>query len=174
MRTSVKTSKMNPPIKTLIHERVEQAQRGENPKVICRVPSGWVVLGDAQLLRGYSLLLPDPVVPNLNALNHGDRIRFLLDMTIIGDALEKITGALRMNYEILGNTDPALHAHVFPRFADEPQERRTSPVWFYDWKAAPQFDFAIYRSLMTEIAQKLKKLHAVLGTKCEIAPSLNS
>ena len=53
---------------TLIHRRVEEARQGINPAVICRVPSGWVVLGDVQFLHGYSLLLPDPVVPSLNAL----------------------------------------------------------------------------------------------------------
>jgi hypothetical protein len=50
---------------TLIHRRVETARQGNNPTVICRVPSGWVVLGDVQFLRGYSLLLPDPVVLGL-------------------------------------------------------------------------------------------------------------
>lgn len=44
---------------TLIHQRVEDCRRGENPKVIARVNSGWVVLGDVQFLRGYSLLLPE-------------------------------------------------------------------------------------------------------------------
>ena len=31
------------------------------------MPSGWAVLGDTQILPGYSLLLPDLVVPDLNA-----------------------------------------------------------------------------------------------------------
>ena len=56
-------------VTTLIHERVEAARAGTNPTVICRMPSGWAVLGDAQFLRGYSLLLADPVVADLNALN---------------------------------------------------------------------------------------------------------
>jgi len=47
---------------TIIHERVDMTQAGTNLTVICRMPSGWAVLGDIQFLRGYSLLLPDPVV----------------------------------------------------------------------------------------------------------------
>ncbi len=81
--------------------------------VICRVPSGWAVLGDTQFLRGYSLLLPDPVVPDLNTLSKIQRAEFLHDMTVLGDALLEVTGAARINYEILGNSEPALHAHVF-------------------------------------------------------------
>src|SRR4051794_39356109 len=105
---------------TLIHRRVEESRTGTNPKTICRVHSGWVVLGDVQFLRGYSLLVPDPVVGSLNDLSKPDRELFLYEMTLLGDALLAVTGATRINYEILGNTEPALHAHVFPRYADEP------------------------------------------------------
>jgi len=60
-------------ISTLIHQRVEAARTGTNPTVICRMPSGRAVLCDVQFLRGYSLLLPDPVVPDLNALDKQKR-----------------------------------------------------------------------------------------------------
>ncbi len=60
-------------VSTLIHRRVEAARQGSNPTVICRVRSGWVVLGDVQFLPGYSLLLPDPVVSDLNALTMSQR-----------------------------------------------------------------------------------------------------
>lgn len=136
---------------TLIHRRVDEARRGENPRVIARMDSGWAVMGDAQFLRGYSLLLPDPVVPHLNALEGAARTRFLDDMAALGDAVLKVTGAVRINYEMLGNLEPALHAHVFPRFADEPAELRTKPVWFYDWDKAPKFDPVEYREILDAI-----------------------
>ena len=53
---------------TAIHRRVAACRIGADPTLITRLDSGWVVLGDPQVLRGYSLLLPDPVVPHLNAL----------------------------------------------------------------------------------------------------------
>ncbi|MEO1294251.1 MAG: hypothetical protein AAFW75_00320 [Cyanobacteria bacterium J06636_16] len=142
---------------TLIHRRVEEARQGINPTVICRVQSGWVVLGDVQFLQGYSLLLPDPVVPDLNALTMEDRITFLQDMTVLGDALLEVTGAVRINYEILGNSEAALHAHVFPRFATEPEEKRRKPVWFYDWKSAPSFNSKQNQQLMSKIAATIKQ-----------------
>ncbi len=124
----------------LITERVELARAGRNDKVVCRMPSGWLVMGDVQMVTGYCLLLPDPVVPSLNALDEPARGRFLGDMARIGDALLAVTGAARINYEILGNSEPELHAHLFPRYVDEPEERRRMPAWFYDWNAAPPFD----------------------------------
>lgn len=142
---------------TLIHRRVEEARQGANLAVICRVTSGWVVLGDVQFLQGYSLLLPDPVVSDLNALTMEQRIIFLQDMTVLGDALLEVTGAVRINYEILGNSEAALHAHVFPRYATEPAEKRQKPVWFYDWKNAPLFDPKQDRQLMDKIAATIKQ-----------------
>lgn len=142
---------------TLIHRRVEAARQGTNPTVICRVMSGWVVLGDTQFLRGYSLLLPDPVVGDLNALTMIQRIHFLQDMTVLGDALLAVTGALRINYEILGNSEAALHAHVFPRYATESEENRQKPVWFYDRKSAVAFDVERDGQLMQAIAAAIKR-----------------
>lgn len=116
---------------TLIHERVRLARNGENPTVFGRMVSGWAVLGDCQFPLGYSLLLPDPVVPSINHLDGPARVQFLADMAAIGDALLAVTGAYRINYEIQGNTDQALHVHVFARYADEDAEGIKGPVWMY-------------------------------------------
>lgn len=142
---------------TIIHKRVQLCRDGAYEKCIAKMPSGWAVLGDVQFLSGYCLLLPDPVVPDLNAMSMEQRQHFLLDMTRLGDAVLAVTGAARINYEMLGNLEPALHAHVFPRFTDEPEELRTSPVWFYDWKAAPEFNIDTHKPIMDSIALELNK-----------------
>ena len=98
------------------------------------------MLGDPQITRGYCLLLPDPVVPDLNALGRRARRQFLDDMAALGDAVLAVTGAERINYEILGNVEPALHAHVIPRHATEDPELRRKAVWLHDWKAARPVD----------------------------------
>jgi diadenosine tetraphosphate (Ap4A) HIT family hydrolase len=143
---------------TLIHRRVDDARKGQLPQVICRSKSGWVVLGDVQFLRGYCLLLPDPVVPDLNSLKIAHRAIFLDEYAKLGDAILEVTGAKRINYEILGNLEPALHAHAFPRYAHEPQELATKPVWFYDWEKAPKFDLDRDRELMNQIRDRFSKI----------------
>lgn len=146
---------------TLIHRYVDDARRGQNPRVIARLPSGWAVLGEAQILTGYCLLLPDPVVPHLNAMEMATRVQFLSDMTRLGDAVLAVTQSIRINYEMLGNLEPALHAHVFPRFDTEPAELRTRPPWFYDWDKAPRFDSVREAPLLRALAEHLAKgLHA--------------
>ena len=125
--------------------------------MICRLASGWVVLGDVQFLRGYSLLLPDPVVVDLNALDHQQRSQYLLDMSAVGDAVLNVTGAARINYEILGNVERALHAHVFPRYDTEDPALIQRPVWFYDWDSAPPFDMNRDSSVMEDIRSELSR-----------------
>lgn len=142
----------------LIAERVAAARRGENPKVIGRLRSGWAVIGDVNFLSGYSLLLPDPVVPSLNDLTESKRLEFLSDMAMIGDALLMVTGARRINYEILGNSEPELHAHIFPRFDHEPEDKRRMPAWFYDWKSAVPFSPELHAELVSEIREAILKL----------------
>jgi diadenosine tetraphosphate (Ap4A) HIT family hydrolase len=144
---------------TFIHQRVEAAQTGTNPTAICRMPSGWAVLCDMQFLRGYSILLPDPVPADLNALDKPKRAEFLLDMTIVGDALMEVTGAYRINYEILGNLDPALHAHIIPRYMAEPEEIRKGPAFLYDkeFRNSVKFDLERDRELMRQIAEAVQR-----------------
>jgi diadenosine tetraphosphate (Ap4A) HIT family hydrolase len=127
-----------------IPERIEAARKGSNPTVICPVPSGWVVLCDTQFLRGYCILLADPVVPSLNDLDHEKRVEFSSDMAIIGDALLEVTGAYRINYAIAGNTDPYLHAHIVPATSGAGAFAQRSPVaswkriqFYLTWNATP-------------------------------------
>lgn len=142
-----------------IHEQVEAARAGNEPALICRVPSGWVVMCTLQFLPGYCILLPDPVVPSLNDLAPSLRAGFLCDMALVGDALLEATGAYRINYAIMGNSDPALHAHIVPRYLWEPEDLRKGPPWAHDQDgpAARRFDPARDRALMEQIARSIQK-----------------
>jgi diadenosine tetraphosphate (Ap4A) HIT family hydrolase len=123
---------------------------------VTRLRSGWVVMGERQVLTGYCLLLPDPVVPHLNALPAELRAQFLSDMAMVGDALLAVTVALRINYAIYGNVDPALHAHVFPRHATEPEATRTAQPWALDWNTAPIYSEALHGELKRRIAADIR------------------
>jgi len=140
---------------TLIHRLVDACRAGTAHQVIARLSSGWAVMGTQQVLLGYSLLLPDPVVPHLNALDAQGRDRFMSDLGRLGDAVYSVTGAVRINYAIFGNLEPALHAHVHPRYADEPQAMRTGNPWSYDWSQAPAFDVGVHGALRDRIRDRL-------------------
>ena len=139
-----------------ISEAVAKARAGTNDTVICPMDSGWVIVGNVQLLPGYCLLLPDPVVPSLNDLTPDARITYLRDMARIGDALLEVTSAYRINYEILGNTVPELHAHIIPRYAHEPDEQRRGPAWFYDWANAKKYSAQEHGELFQRLRRVLQ------------------
>ena len=114
---------------------------------------------DVQFLRGYSLLLPDPVVPDLNALGRQKRAENLVDMATLGDALLEVTGAYRINYAILGNLDAALHAHVIPRYMTETEEMRKGPPFLYDkdYRNSVRFDYERDKELIERIAAAVRR-----------------
>ena len=145
---------------TAIDRRVAACRAGSEATVVARLSSGWAVLGDPQVLRGYCLLLPDPVVPHLNALAPSAQQAFLADMARLGDAVYRVTGALRINYALFGNVEPALHAHVFPRYADEPGHLATANPWGYDWGAAPRYEAGRDRELIERIRLELSGTRA--------------
>jgi diadenosine tetraphosphate (Ap4A) HIT family hydrolase len=118
-------------------DRVGSALRGENPTVLARLDAGFAVLGDVQFLPGYALLLSDTRgAGRLTDLPRPRRLAFLASMERLGEAVERACGAhdpdfLRVNLEILGNAEPFLHAHVWPRYSWERADLRVAPVWLY-------------------------------------------
>jgi diadenosine tetraphosphate (Ap4A) HIT family hydrolase len=152
-------------------DRVGSALRGENPLVMARLESGFAVIGDTQFLPGYSLLLTDdPSADHLTDLEWPRRARFLTDLALLGEAVERACkphGLRRINYEVLGNGVPVLHGHVHPRYEWEPAERITGPVWQYpkDFRDAPEHAYSDERhaALRAEITVELKSLMEVWG-----------
>ena len=140
---------------TAIHRMVERSRTDDYPAVVAKLESGWVIMGERQVLAGYCLLLPDPVVAHLNVLTGARRARFLEDMALTGDAVQHCTGAVRVNYAVFGNVEPALHAHIFPRRGDEPEATRTAQPWALDWNAAPPYSDAAHGVLKRRIGEYL-------------------
>ncbi len=143
-------------------DRFGSALRGENPTVLCRMKSGFAVIGDTQFLPGYCILLAYPKVGSLNELSLSERKDYLLDMSILGDAITAVCKPLRINYDILGNTDAFLHAHVFPRYEWEEDGRRIMPVWHYpreNWSLEQyQFNEKKYGQLKAQLTAKIQEL----------------
>ena len=143
---------------TAIHRRVAEARAGRDNTLLGRCASGWAVFGQKQFVPGYLMLLPDPVVPDLNALTPERRSQFLLDMSRLGDALLRVASPLRINYAIFGNVEPALHAHVIPRYRAEPEAMQTRHPWAYDGNDAPEFDAVMAAPLINSLRSELAQL----------------
>ncbi len=120
------------------------------------------MMGDVQFLPGYCVLLAAPQVTHLTDLSLDQRRDFLVDMSLLGEAIEQIYRPRRTNYEILGNTDAFVHAHVWARYEWEPAEYIGGPVWRYpeDIRNAQKHAFspAIHGHRKRQMAAVLGKL----------------
>ncbi len=145
------------------------ARRGEHPLALATMPSGWAVMGDTQFLPGYALLLShvDDAV-HLTDLSRAARTQFLADLGLLGEAVMTVCNGLdpslrRLNYEILGNNDTYLKAHIFPRYGWEDEELLTGPVWHYpaDRWTSPRDAYADEHEPMREAISK--ELHRLMA-----------
>lgn len=131
----------------------------QDPAYICHLPSGVVSLCGMQFLSGYCILAAEPQVASINALDEPERAQFMVDMVAVGDAIMAVTGAYRINYAIMGNSDPCLHAHIIPRYLDEPEDlRKGLPWWHRDvFDQSTRFDAKRDRDLVQALREKLTK-----------------
>lgn len=148
-------------------DRIGSARAGTNPTVLAKMAHSYAVIGDTQFLPGYCVLLVDDLsIDRLTDMPKSQRLEFLESMDTLGQAIETAcratdSGFRRMNYEILGNTDAYLHAHLFPRYEWEPPEHIGLPVWLYDpdqFYAAEAALAARHDGLRTRIVRELADL----------------
>lgn len=143
-------------------DRIGSCERGENPTLMVKMKSGFAVIGDNQFLPGYCLLLRYPKVGSLNELSIKDRSQYLIDMTLIGDAIIKTCNPLRINYSTLMNLDHYLHTHIEARYDWEPDEFKCRPSYFYPKEKryinTYEFNEERYGDLKLKITKKLVEL----------------
>ncbi len=106
---------------------IERCRAGNLADFVAELPHSFVILGDAQFYRGYCVVLARRHINEVH-LMPPDEARALFDETVaVGRAIARATRPLKLNYECLGNLEPHVHWHVFPRV--ETDTMRAAPVW---------------------------------------------
>lgn len=114
----------------LICERISMIKEGINPYFVAELESGYVVIGDHQLFKGYTLFLCKEHVVELHMLEPEFKNKYLSEMSLVAEAVYKCFQPDKLNYELLGNGDSHMHWHLFPRYKDDAVGR--GPVWWAD------------------------------------------
>lgn len=117
-------------------ERIKETKAGDNPFLVKELETGYVVIGDFQHFKGYTLFLYKDHVVELFDLDKETRAKHLYEMTLVAEAVKNAFGAEKMNYECLGNGEGGahIHWHLFPRRAgdiDNCGNQGKGPVWCY-------------------------------------------
>lgn len=112
----------------LICDRINLIKNGNNPFFVMELQTGYVVLGDTWRFKGYTLFLCKKHVSELHELEYDYKMKFLEEMSIVAEALDRLYKPDKINYELLGNGYSHLHWHLFPRFDGDTKVK--GPVWW--------------------------------------------
>ena len=92
-------------------ERIQMIKDGNNPYFVKELETGYVVMGDYQHFRGYTLFLYKEHTVELFDLDPAVKAKHLEEMTVVAQAVRNAFGADKMNYECLGNGTGGAHIH---------------------------------------------------------------
>jgi len=134
-----------------------------NPYFVKELETGYVVIGDYQHFKGYTLFLYKEHKTELFQLQREEKIRFLEEMSIVAEAVSKAFGAEKMNCELLGNGDAHLHWHLFPRISGDLQgygNNGKGPVWWYPMEK-------MYHEDNRPSDEELKEMKSILANELD-------
>lgn len=100
----------------MVCQRIESIKREENPFFVQELKTGYVVLGDSQRFRGYTLFLCKECKTELHFLPKPLREEFLREMALVAEAVYRAFRPEKLHYELLGTGKGVhMHWHLFPR-----------------------------------------------------------
>lgn len=136
-------------------DRIGSCERGENPTLMVKMRSGFAVIADNQFLPGYCILLRYPKVESFRDLTNEERSQYLVDTTLIGDAITQVCKPRRINYATLMNKDNYLHTHIEARYDWEPDQYKYGPSWLYPETERYAAQYAYSEERYGELKQKI-------------------
>jgi diadenosine tetraphosphate (Ap4A) HIT family hydrolase len=84
--------------------------------VIAILEASWVTMQEAAPVPGYVCLVSQTHAVDLHDLPEAAASAFMRDARKVSKAVASVTRAVKMNYEIHGNSIPHFHMHFFPRY----------------------------------------------------------
>lgn len=86
-----------------------------------------IYLHEDQFFAGWTVALFQRHATELFHLAPTERFQMIEEVTMVANALADSFGAIKINYELLGNQMPHIHWHLIPRLASDPAP--LEPVW---------------------------------------------
>ena len=90
--------------------------------VLAELEVSRVTMGEEAALPGQCCLVLRRHAVELHHLDEAEGAAFMRDLQRLCRAVQAVTGAVKLNLELHGNTLPHLHVHVFPRAVGDPFE----------------------------------------------------
>lgn len=90
--------------------------QGKLFNIVAELEASYLTSGPNGAMRGNCTLFLKRHAVELYDLSREEACAFMRDLQRSAEAIQKVTEAVKMNYEIHGNTIPHLHVHLFPRY----------------------------------------------------------
>jgi diadenosine tetraphosphate (Ap4A) HIT family hydrolase len=87
---------------------------------LAELPSSWINTMPVECMKYARHLTARYHGIELFDLTEVELLNVMRDVCLCAKALKRVTLAVKINYEIHGNTEPHLHIHLYPRFVDDP------------------------------------------------------
>ena len=84
----------------LVCDRIKQIKSGKNPYFVRELNTGYVVIGDQQRFKGYTLFLCKQHAFELHELEAQFRNEYLREMALVAEAVYKAFKPDKMNYSL--------------------------------------------------------------------------
>lgn len=91
---------------------------------------------------------------NFEDIPHENMAGFMREVQLVGKALHKITGAVKINYEIHANSGPHIHCHLFPRYLDD--DFPSSPIDYRITEPSPYESDEEFNWFVNEMRKELE------------------
>lgn len=117
--------------------------------------TSYIELSKSQFFEGYCILFSKIKYEHLTNMPIDEREKYLMEMSILGEVMLEVLGAERINYNILGNSYPYLHAHLFPRYSHEDKDLKKTVVWKYDSSYFTDEKYAFNEEKHKDLKEKL-------------------
>lgn len=112
----------------LICERIALIKENRNPYFVRELKTGYVVIGDCQRIKGYTVFLCKQHAYELHELEPHYRDEFLHEMAVVAEAVYHAFLPDKLNYALLGvGRGLHMHWHIYPR--REGDTPNPGPVW---------------------------------------------
>ena len=124
----------------LICDRIKMIKEDRNPYFVKELKTGYVVIGDHQHFKGYTLFLCKKHKTELFQLEDKVKIQFLEEMSLVAEAVSSAFGAEKMNYDL-----------------EQYGSNGKGPVWWYPMEKMYSEENRPSEQELEEMKQKLRE-----------------
>lgn len=106
-------------------------------------------------LFGKMYVMPQVHAFHFEDMTEEDAAAFMREVRRAGRALRKVTGAVKINYEMHANSGQHLHIHLFPRYLDDGFP--SAPIDYRETEPAPYESYGEFLWFVERMREELKQ-----------------